>query len=1261
MDRFEPCLALIEPLRKDSVACPHCPLQQGINAILAASDWKGLIKYPVSLPYILQADKINYHTEKPVSRVVVTDIRYELNKAKYDKKPPQNLNVLTVINRSHIPQNIAKSIEYTTSTSKAWSFGNGIALGTSMTLFEKEIDSGAGEMSLNVQSDAEVETHETNGEATTKETTDSIEVGMEISWTSKMSVTIVAEKFTSNVPFIATMKKYYFDGTTDTTTSEGIFRGVHMSNVHVQYSVNKQLEAEEVTSEADDIIIEDAVDESSEICHDPNFVKSETFSSYPTEKRLHVSAYHFNSADQIDNDLVNRMFDGNLYTRFDGRKVQYGERPEGVTFDFGHRLVFKRLALRYPDELEIGKICLSFDDEITRMKKPDAIGCLPTRTIERTTNRVVSQLTWEDYQMNLVGKTFTALSLEFRDKGAWVMVPEVEIFFTKTSYSKSNMIPSKTLTLVKNKEFKMCSDWNLMNAIKLVDSRVDTAWIRCAPWNDKVTTLPKEMLIHKELTASHNAGANLLCPWSYFVTRICNKNCYNGIYSLTCTKFKGVNVEGQNSQIELSVAKDKLVSCPRNYAMVGFCRAGENRWGTYNTCMGHYGSITCAPIAFHECPNARDVLQKPEVEYRLTHALNKAFTENIKNEDEEFEVSFWKTENYQEDVCALGDVMSRGLNYTTAHRNILVRSFSTDALLTPTSTVKVAEYKDYEIHELTTEDGYVCLGHIVKEKNSEVDLTKYCCVREDLTVLAREHKVDKFSFSVRDHHDVQGLVSANFYRDYENYRVSENLNARLLRVDNYNVQSTFDMRGPKDRKIQVQETSSTKIWTLQMDSAAKKRHRKNTGFTVWRAAIQGSGYHRVGDILSDKEPHFHFIIKSKDRRAIMPPLTFFEAWTNDNQFLKKENVTVWEPSCPSNYQFIGNVITINDENNKSVMPAKSDCSCVHSEHIAESAGTGQIMKTFSRKSAGKNLIDYHQSTFIKTSSVQYIAEKPVASSRMIEVKYDMESKEINPDNIKGLRKASVINRSYFPQCATRSYEFTVGVSSSFSVSTEIAFGISLDVGQPPGIPDSLSLSWSEEESEEKSRETANSVGATLEMPEESQLSVTILRREYEQKIPFRSLVEKTYVDGSVAYTVVRGVYKGVSTSEIVVEYGEIEFLNSASRYEDSPGLIYKKGEHEKTWFNLGSDDQYLPPDKKQPVGIWGPSKNIEEGYCSLGDVAVQGYDYPQVQHYIAHAIAPGALVSHTVVNSSKFSVVCRLVLQFHAYPKPGVFILNLGL
>lgn len=83
-------------------------------------------------------------------------------------------------------------------------------------------------------------------------------------------------------------------------------------------------------------------------------------------------------------------------------------------------------------------------------------------------------------------------------------------------------------------------------------------------------------------------------------------------------------------------------------------------------------------------------------------------------------------------------------------------------------------------------------------------------------------------------------------------------------------------------------------------------------------------------------------------------------------------------------------------------------------------------------------LNYGQNVFIKRNLIQYIAEKPIVKSKMIDVKYDFSSKAIDPAGVKSMRRASVINRSYFPQCATRSYEFTVGESSSVEIANEVS-------------------------------------------------------------------------------------------------------------------------------------------------------------------------------------------------------------------------------
>ena len=265
-----PDLALIESLRRNSEHCLNCPTQQGINAILPAGNWENAQKYATSLPYILQAEKINYYSEKPVTRVVVTDIMYDMSKAKNEKKPPQNLNTLTVINRSHIPQNVAKTVEYTTTTTSGFSFAAGIGLGTKVTLIDRKFGKDTGPtMEVKSELTTLVESTFSYGEETTEEFSDSLEVAMEISWTSKMSVNIIANKFSRNIPFVATIKKYFFDGTTSISQTEGIYKGVHISNVFVQYGENKQLSDKGSHGKAHNIV-DEQLDEA-EMCHDPRY------------------------------------------------------------------------------------------------------------------------------------------------------------------------------------------------------------------------------------------------------------------------------------------------------------------------------------------------------------------------------------------------------------------------------------------------------------------------------------------------------------------------------------------------------------------------------------------------------------------------------------------------------------------------------------------------------------------------------------------------------------------------------------------------------------------------------------------------------------------------------------------------------------------------------------------------------------------------------------------------------------------------------
>ena len=94
-------------------------------------------------------------------------------------------------------------------------------------------------------------------------------------------------------------------------------------------------------------------------------------------------------------------------------------------------------------------------------------------------------------------------------------------------------------------------------------------------------------------------------------------------------------------------------------------------------------------------------------------------------------MSFWQAEHYQEDVCALGDVLSQGLYSEMGHNpqnyHILARapSISQDSLKRPKSAWRLNHdlNANVDIWELETDSGYVCLGDVVTQKGKTVDFS----------------------------------------------------------------------------------------------------------------------------------------------------------------------------------------------------------------------------------------------------------------------------------------------------------------------------------------------------------------------------------------------------------------------------------------------------------------------------------------------------------------------------------------------------------
>ena len=291
-----------------------------------------------------------------------------------------------------------------------------------------------------------------------------------------------------------------------------------------------------------------------------------------------------------------------------------------------------------------------------------------------------------------------------------------------------------------------------------------------------------------------------------------NLECDGAFTKLVCTKVSGIEIDGHNKNMVIATTPDNH-QCPKNHVLVGFCYSSMFAWPSGPSCDGQEGGIVCAPLKFHECANTDDVLDNNiDLEYRFTtHSIH---TGNKRNHFTHESISFWKAENYQNGVCALGDVLTYGHDADNMH--VLVRGLS-DTAVKPPKNVKKAKYQpfsDLVLYDLEPEPGYHCLGQIIDKKRAQHVSHKrdYCCLRKDLTVAAEMKNNGGWVSPVRDRADTQGLVGGHFYHsNVLGIRAMYGGFMRLLRVDHVNVRASFDMRGPKDRAIRLHEARADLI------------------------------------------------------------------------------------------------------------------------------------------------------------------------------------------------------------------------------------------------------------------------------------------------------------------------------------------------------------------------------------------------------------------------------------------------------------------
>ena len=141
-------------------------------------------------------------------------------------------NFTIVDNNSDIQQNVARTNSYSIAESSSFTFSQAIQLGIAM-----EITAGSPLIGISQKTtvSASATSTFTTGDTTTKTHTDSIQVKVTLPPKSRITAVISGTEHKVDIPYTASVKKIYFDGSTGYATISGVYKGVTVAEIKVTY------------------------------------------------------------------------------------------------------------------------------------------------------------------------------------------------------------------------------------------------------------------------------------------------------------------------------------------------------------------------------------------------------------------------------------------------------------------------------------------------------------------------------------------------------------------------------------------------------------------------------------------------------------------------------------------------------------------------------------------------------------------------------------------------------------------------------------------------------------------------------------------------------------------------------------------------------------------------------------------------------------------------------------------------------------------
>ena len=222
-------------------ATPDKELQRDLLTFGATqnSDKYKIIDNPIPF-YALIRSATRYQAEKPVVKAKMEDVLFDYSNMN-KKVENVKMNPITISNYHNLPQKVHRTLTYEdikeTSFTGSWkmAYGSTVQVVVKIPIINTKIDT-----KTTISSSWEG----IDGEVNKNTTTESMKATVDVPANSQMTATIIANKYTSDVPYTAMMTKYFYDGSTTSYPVEGMFKGVTIDEVQVQYSETHELLAD---------------------------------------------------------------------------------------------------------------------------------------------------------------------------------------------------------------------------------------------------------------------------------------------------------------------------------------------------------------------------------------------------------------------------------------------------------------------------------------------------------------------------------------------------------------------------------------------------------------------------------------------------------------------------------------------------------------------------------------------------------------------------------------------------------------------------------------------------------------------------------------------------------------------------------------------------------------------------------------------------------------------------------------------------------